>query len=101
MYKIKITETGRHNLKTAATFFNIKETFSFVTLEEINAFLVNRYGKMPSKRNKVYVDDKDGNAKEIGFTHSYWNNDISHNSKKWYQTDWIEIVEYTEEPVLI
>jgi hypothetical protein len=25
----------------------------------------------------------------FGFLHSFWNDDCSHDSKKWYQTDWI------------
>jgi hypothetical protein len=70
-------------------------------IKEAREFLIDRYEKMPGGKNKVYVDDNDGNAKVLGFTHSFWNKDWSHDSKPWFQTDWITAVEVEETPVNI
>lgn len=102
MYKIYITETSRPSIpakEKSITFNDFSEPFK--TLEDVKAFITERYGKIPriTNRNKVYRDRKDGTSKEVGFIYSYWNSDVSHNSKKWYQTDWIEITKYIEEPI--
>ena len=98
-YKIQIDETGRNSLKDKSTFFNslVKKVTS---LEDVKEFLIDHYGTMPGKKHKIYVDDKNGKSKEVGFLHSYWNQDISHMSKKWYQTDWVTVTEVEEKPVL-
>jgi len=77
-------------LRDAPQGFN-SEKHTFVSIEDIAEFLIDRYGKMPGMRRKVLNSDT-----VIGFTHSFWNSDISHNSKHWYQTDWIIVreVEY-------
>ena len=100
-YEVTITETGRNTLKDNASIFNIDKNI-FGALEEVRDSIIARYGKVPKKResNKIYIDTKEG-LKEIGFLHSFWNRDISHNSKNWYQTDWVEINEITAIPVLI
>ena len=98
-YKVVIHETGRNNLKEEPQTFNV-ETKTTKTLEEIKEFLVDRYGKIPKRRmnNTIFVDP---DAQPIGFLHSFWNRDISHNSHKWYQTDWVAVVKVNEEPVLV
>ena len=92
MYEIRITETGRNTLKDRPCIFN-----SFIesckSKQEMEDFFVDRYGKKPQGKNKVCIDTKTG-SKEIGFVHSFWNKDWSHDSKSWFQTDWIEIYEY-------
>lgn len=93
-YQLEITETARNNLRQEATIYNI-ETEDFGTIEEVKQYLIDRYGKLPGGRNKIYRDSKAGEAIETGFCHSFWNRDISHNSKAWYQTDWIEVREIT------
>ena len=99
-YKLTITETSRQTLKEEPETFNQRiETFK--SLDDVNRFIIDRYGKMPSQKNKVYQDKKDGTSEAVGFIKSYWNKDISHNSKNWYQTDWITITEVTEKPVLL
>ena len=97
-YKISITETGRQGLKrdTPQTFNTIEDTFK--TLDELKLFLINRYGKMPKGRNKIYRD-VDGKSVVWGFLHSFWNKDISHNTKCWYQTDWVSMSIMNEIPV--
>lgn len=100
-YKVVITETGRNTLKEQAHTFNV-ETKSFRTLEGAEAYLFDRYGTIPKRttRNTIY-QDTENEAEEIGFTKSYWNKDMSHNSNSWYQTDWVTITEVKEKPVLI
>ena len=89
-YSLEIIETGRNTLKADARCFGTI-TKKFETKEEAREYLKERYGRMPSKRNKIYVDDKEGNQIEVGFTYSYWNKDCSHDTKSWYQTDWISL----------
>ena len=98
MYSIKIDETARDRLTDKATFFNEFETV-VDSLKAVREFLTDRYGRIPHMRNKIYVDDKDGNPKVIGFLYSFWNKDWSHNSKSWFQTDWIEIREVHSRPL--
>jgi len=93
MFKIEITCTGRENLRSNANYIFDTITKKVKTLEEIKIYLINRYNRIPNKY--LYVDTDKG-LKKVGFTYSYWNKDISHNSKSWFQTDWIEIFEYTE-----
>ena len=90
--ELKITEMGRNNLKGESSVFNqIEECFD--SKNEVKESLQERYGHIPKGKNKIYIDDGAGNPFVIGFTHSFWNQDISHNSKKWFQTDWITITE--------
>jgi len=56
---------------------------------------------MPRGTNKIYIDLEKGEAEEIGFIHSFWNKDCSHDSKSWFQTDWITLAEVTEKPILL
>ena len=98
-YQIEITETVRNNLRDGATIIHI-ETRDFDMLEEVKSYLADRYGRVPGGRNKIYRDIA-GKPEETGFIHSFWNRDIGHNSKSWYQTDWIEITEITTKPVLL
>jgi hypothetical protein len=99
-YKLIITETSRNSLKDEPHIFN-DFSKSFGSLEDLKDELINRYGKLPKGRNKIYRDLKNGQSIEIGFLHSYWNSDISHNSKSWYQTDWIEVRTVEEKPFLL
>ena len=89
-YKLTIDETGRNCPKDESQLFNVISE-SFKTLEDIKEYLTERYGKIPTGKNKVYRDDKEGNSIEVGFLHSFWNRDISHNSKHWFQTDWFQL----------
>jgi len=91
-FVLAITETGRENLKVPPQSFNLilKE---FETKEKLKEYLIERYGKIPKGRKKIYRDRENTMGlvtDEVGFLHSFWSQDISHNSKKWYQTDWIE-----------
>jgi hypothetical protein len=103
MIKIKINETARFFLKGELQIFN-KFTISCNNEKEVIEYLINRYGKLPKGKRKIYIDIIENNydikeTKEIGFLHSFWNDDLSHNSKKWFQTDWITFDEVTEKPI--
>ena len=87
-FRLFITETGRENLKVKAEAYNFINEY-FDTKEALKEFLIDRYGKMPKGKNKIYTGPNN-NQKVMGFTHSFWNQDISHNSHKCYQTDWIK-----------
>jgi len=100
MYQLIISETGRNSLKEEASLFNVINE-SFKTMFDIKEYLIDRYGKIPKGKNKIYIDNKKGKAQEIGFLHSFWNSDISHDSKAWFQTDWIEVRETASKPILI
>ena len=100
MIRIAIQCTTRNSLRETPNLFDVVHE-TVLDIKEAQEFLINRYGEMPGGRNKVYVDDKDRNAKVLGFTHSFWNKDISHDSKPWYQTDWVTAVEVEETPVNI
>lgn len=99
-YTLLITETGRDCLKNEPSMFNlIKKNFG--DLAKVKSYLILHYGKMPGGKNKIYRDKKDGTAQEVGFLHSFWSSDISHDSKAWYQTDWIEVQEIHTKSILL
>ena len=99
-YKLTIAETGRSTLRDEPERFN-DEVQTFRTLEGIKQAIIDRYGKIPKRHthNTIYSDYNGGAA--IGFLTSYWNKDWSHNTKSWYQTDWVTVTEVTETPVLL
>lgn len=66
--------------------------------EQLNEYLIDRYGRIPHGKNKIYVDPiiKTEPPILVGFTHSYWVTDeFSRKAKKYFQTDWIECTEET------
>src|ERR1035441_5360939 len=103
MFKIQIDETGRNSLKGEVTAFNFIVEYK-KNLKEIKQYLIDRYGKMPNMKHKIHYEFKDKSKpdeKNIGFTHSFWNQDISHMTPKWYQTDWITVFETHSKPINI
>lgn len=99
MIKLTIVCTGRNSLKEKPYNFDEIEKY-FKSIGEVQEFLIEQYGRMPAGRNKVFVDKAEGGEPiVVGFTHSFWNRDISHDSKPWYQTDWITATHVVETPV--
>ena len=97
---VVINEMARNSLGEEPELFNVINE-SFRDLDDLREFLVDRYGRIPGGRNKVYIDIH-GCAREIGFTHSYWTRDESHSGcKSWYQTDWIMISGVTDSSVQV
>jgi len=98
-YSIRITETASDNSRQEKTVFN-RFTTVVKTKKDIATFLSERYGKVPSGRKKIYIDTPFG-QQAVGFIHSYWNQDFSHNTPKYHQSDWVEITEVKESYVLL
>lgn len=98
MIEIEIIETASNATNQEKSTFNKFSIYCNDT-NEATTKLVERYGKMPSTHKKIFVDDKEGKSKVVGFTYSFWTSDISHNSKKWHQMDWISIYKVTKEPI--
>jgi hypothetical protein len=99
-YELEIIETGtsRPADKENSHVFSIIQE-SFESLESVESYLIDRYGKLPNR--PIYIDTADGTIKQAGYCRSFWNKDISHMSKSWYQTDWITIHEAEYETVLL
>ena len=68
-----------------------EEILKFSNINDVIDYIQNRYSRFNIKsllnKNKVY-SDKDADN-EYGFTVSFWESDISHNTKAWWQTDWV------------
>jgi len=91
-YVINIDETAKPvgNSQEGFSIFNQYQE-SFKTLQEAKDYLKEKY--QGHKKQKMFCDDKEGNAKQIGWIYSFKNSDISHDSKPWYQQDWVSITE--------
>ncbi len=102
-FEVVIDETARNTPKDESRYFN-SFTEKFKSFEEVKEYIIDRYGKIPKGKNKIYQDnavDSKGNNVQVGFMYSFWNKDISHNSKKWYQTDWIVVKEIQRKATFI
>ena len=98
--KLEITETARENLNAEPCRCGDGITELFKDMDGLREFLIDRYGRVPNGRNKIYQDTSDG-AEEIGFTYSFWTETDWYNKNSQYQTDWISIVDVTETPRLL
>ncbi len=80
-----------------------EETLHFVSMAKLKEELFKRYPNRDIKgllnKNKVYVE-RDNQPIHVGFTISYWNSDVSHNSKSWWQTDWVNIERLDIQPAV-
>lgn len=102
-YEINIRETARRHTRDEGYCMQ-DFTERFDEIEDMQEFLIDRYGKIPNGRKKIYIDLPDGEVAVIGFLHSYWNRDWSHSDDtSWLQTDWIAIysVEKTTAPAAL
>jgi hypothetical protein len=97
--EVKIVETARGSLREEPRTFNL-EVKRLPDPAAVRQFLIDRYGRMPGKRNKIF-HDKGDQAETVGFLHSFWNRDISHGGPSWYQTDWVTVEELTAAPVFV
>ena len=89
-YEVKIDETGSNKPGgKSSLYYSFKETFK--TIKEVEEYLIERYGKLPTKKwNRVYNDDKNNDSVQVGYLRSYWNKE-SYDEKSYYQTDWITV----------
>lgn len=89
-YEVKINRTSKPIGSKEPYSQSDNETKYFKTKEEADKFLKETYGK--SKKQSMYIDKKDGTGGEkVGNIYGFKNKDWSHNSKSWYQQDWVEI----------
>ena len=98
MYRVIVTETARNTPKDLerSRIFN-EDVQHFHTVDELNDFFLERYDSIPNKRwAKIYR----GEGIQCGYCRSFWNKDYSHNTKSYWQTDWIEISVVEEEVYL-
>jgi hypothetical protein len=72
---------------------------AFPSVEEALAYLKEYYGIEKPKRlhdgNSIFVDT-DGAPRRIGFLVRRWNSDVSHNSKAWWEENWVSFRAMTE-----
>ena len=93
-YKLIIDQTAKDSPKETereGDCFN-RLTREFDTYEELNEWLYQTYeikDMLDKDYRGVYIDDENGKTKKICILYSYWNKYCSHNSKIWWQTDWI------------
>lgn len=80
--KLKITETYKKSIKEDYCSGEVI-TETFKTQQNFVEYLIDRYGRMPNGRNKVYLDIENKSV-QIGFIHSFWNKEDG-----WFQQDWI------------
>jgi hypothetical protein len=105
MYRAVITETGCAAPADAenARVFN-KEILKAPTLDALWERVLERYGleRRPriTDRNAVYTEAEGGDVR-TGFLRSYWNRDLSHHGKAWWQIDWVAFEKVTTEPVTV
>lgn len=100
--KITITETACNAPSKIyeSSIFNV-DTINCKDIEEAKIKLIERYGKFNTKTLRKIYRDTEKSSVEVGYLKSFWNKDYSHNSKNWYQTDWIEINEVTYNSIMI
>jgi hypothetical protein len=95
-FEVKITETvsDKSNPEDPRDIIINKKSMRCRTKEDVKDYLKEQYGKVPAGKNKIYVDGKDGEAIEVGFTHT-------HNGLSGRQTDWVEILEVGSKRALL
>lgn len=103
-YRVEVTSTGGESLSTEMkdrSIFN-QEHKDFKTLAEARKYVAETYCRIKGvKKSPMYRDVK-GSSVRSGWVFSFWNADYSHAPiEKWWQEDWVEILRFTFEDVLI
>ncbi len=70
----------------------------FMSMAQARTFLKEKYGKC--KRSKMYIDSKNGESVHVGYIYGFINRDISHDTKPWYQQDWVSIYEVSRQVII-
>ena|SRR5258708_35617139 len=99
-YEVLTTNTAKPIGRTdeSYTIFDVQKK-QFASLPEVSKYLAETYGDC--KRQTMFIDTKQGIAKQAGWVYCFKNNDISHNSKPWYQQDWVEVREIKAKTILV
>ena len=91
-YEMVVTQTGKSHMRDRYQIFHEGVEY-FQTKREVRNALRERYKTRfgrPMRGSPMYRDIE-GKPKRVGRIYGYWNKDISHNSKPWFQQDWVEI----------
>ena len=86
-FRVIITCTGKEGKDSWRIFEEIEEKFA--DLAAVKNWIKEKYGRC--KKVLMYRDGKNGEAIKTGYIYCFRNKDISHNSKEWFQRDWVEI----------
>lgn len=95
MIELQIVETGKgYSSKERYKSFN-EFSKCFQNMTSADDYLKERYGKC--KKQKMYVDTKEGQNKHVGYIFCFKNSDISHFPvDKWLQQDWVSFYKCEE-----
>ena len=102
MIDIVIDETASSSPRTMEQSAGYNQVvIPCINWKQVVEELEERYGKVPKIKstNLIYRDLPGKEAEQVGFMYSYWNKDWSHNSKSWWQTDWISFYEYEKREI--
>ena len=101
-YEVLVTMTGKtigdKSPKGEGYAIFHQETKRFITIRQAREWIQAEYNN--KKKEKMYVDGKNEQVQQIGWIYCFKNSDMSHNSKPWYQQDWIEIKEIKATTIL-
>ena len=96
-YKVNIIKTGKKMFSQDEYRAFDKEEMLFKTQKEAGDFVKERYPKV--KRVKMFVD-KNGVSTQVGWIYCFKDSDVSHNSEKWLEQDWVEVTKVMEEVIV-
>lgn len=100
MFEVHITSTGRNYGRNQQYHILNEQSHRFDSKQAVQTFLKEQYGTC--KRVKMYCDKKDGSTDQVGYIYGFHNADWSHAPvEKWLQQDWVSIVTFEAEPVLL
>lgn len=93
MIQLHITRT--HKTRGDDDYYRYDDDVkNFKDLQEAKAWLKDEYGTC--KRSIMYRDDKQGNAKKIGYIYSFKTYPVSYDDKHGYDSHWIAFYKVTE-----
>ena len=92
-YRVIVNKTAKTPYKKEDYQMFDSEKKEFETLDEVKEYLSQYKGL---KREKMYIDTKNGTSKHVGCIYTFRNSDISHNSEEWLERDWVEVQEVDE-----
>ncbi len=100
MIEVEITRTGKPKGNTEERYSTFDTDLKcFDDVEEARAWIDEEYGN--HKREKMYCDDSEGNAKHVGWIFGFSNKDISHDSPEWWQQDWVSVWDVRRERIVL
>lgn len=104
MYQVRITKTAKragNNTDWSAYDVEKKE---FKTLKDVEHYLFNDNYYNKKTRILMYVDDKNGKAKQDGYIYRFNTKEHSRETGNWEtynEQHWVSIYKLTKVPVLV